>query len=248
LRPTTRLVAVNFPNNPTGAICSQENWRALVELCDEHGATLLSDEVYRGAVSVMMRVVFLLFAEERRLLPSDNELYAQSYSAGRLGAGMLTHQLGQSHDALAANIALYRSELAAAHGPDARGHVAVMLHTMIGDDRDQVRDIVREPFSNYLRSSIDLIARDTVGAAPGDFDLSRLPERDKEFMVRLSFDRYFNDAGLFGTVDDGVEVVRRLRSIGVDEIACLIDFGVEQDLVLRNLRHLGELRLRTAQA
>ena len=43
-------------------------------------------EVYRGAVSVMMRVVFLLFAEERRLLPSDNELYAQSYSAGRLGA------------------------------------------------------------------------------------------------------------------------------------------------------------------
>ena len=43
-------------------------------------------EVYRGAVSVMMRVVFLLFAEERRLLPSDNELYAQAYSAGRLGA------------------------------------------------------------------------------------------------------------------------------------------------------------------
>ncbi len=33
-------------------------------------------DVYRGAVSVMMRIVFLLFAEERRLLPSDNELYA----------------------------------------------------------------------------------------------------------------------------------------------------------------------------
>jgi len=48
LRPNTKLVAVNFPNNPTGAICSQETWRALVELCDEHGATLLSDEVYRG--------------------------------------------------------------------------------------------------------------------------------------------------------------------------------------------------------
>ena len=167
-------------------------------------------------------------------------------AAGRLGAGMLTHQLGQNHDALASNIALYRQELAAAHGPEARGHVAVMLHTMIGADRDQVRETVREPFSNYLRSSIDLIARDTVGAAPGDFDLSRLPARDKEFMVRLSFDRYFNDAGLFGTVDDGVEVVRRLKSIGVDEIACLIDFGVDQDVVLRSLRHLGELRLRTA--
>lgn len=43
-------------------------------------------DVYRGAVSVMMRVVFLLFAEERGLLPTDNELYARAYSAGRLGA------------------------------------------------------------------------------------------------------------------------------------------------------------------
>ncbi|MFJ7259068.1 Eco57I restriction-modification methylase domain-containing protein [Streptomyces globosus] len=38
-------------------------------------------EVYRGAVAVMMRVVFLLFAEERGLLPADNEVYAKSYSA-----------------------------------------------------------------------------------------------------------------------------------------------------------------------
>ncbi|MGR6320069.1 SAM-dependent DNA methyltransferase [Micromonospora soli] len=41
-------------------------------------------EVYRGSVAVMMRIVFLLFAEERKLLPADNELYATAYSAGRL--------------------------------------------------------------------------------------------------------------------------------------------------------------------
>ncbi|XRQ12159.1 Eco57I restriction-modification methylase domain-containing protein [Actinomadura welshii] len=41
-------------------------------------------EVYRGAVAVMMRVVFLLFAEERGLLPADKELYRTAYSAGRL--------------------------------------------------------------------------------------------------------------------------------------------------------------------
>jgi aspartate/methionine/tyrosine aminotransferase len=48
LRPTTRLVAVNFPNNPTGAVPDQATWRALVELCEERGIRLLSDEVYRG--------------------------------------------------------------------------------------------------------------------------------------------------------------------------------------------------------
>ncbi|MEU8124651.1 DNA methyltransferase [Spirillospora sp. NPDC049024] len=43
-------------------------------------------EVYRGAVAVMMRVVFLLFAEECGLLPADKELYRNSYSVGRLCA------------------------------------------------------------------------------------------------------------------------------------------------------------------
>ncbi|MEW2400408.1 type IIL restriction-modification enzyme MmeI [Streptomyces sp. NPDC046862] len=47
-------------------------------------ADVPAQEVYRGAVAIMMRVVFLLFAEERGLLPSDNELYAQAYSASRL--------------------------------------------------------------------------------------------------------------------------------------------------------------------
>jgi aspartate/methionine/tyrosine aminotransferase len=63
LRPDTKLVAVNFPNNPTGAIPSQETWRALVDLCDVHGATLLSDEVYRG-----------LETDESRRLPQAAEL------------------------------------------------------------------------------------------------------------------------------------------------------------------------------
>lgn len=161
--------------------------------------------------------------------------------AGRLGVGVLTHQLGQSHEALAGNIAAYREELAAAHGPDARGHVAVMLHTMIGGDRDEVREVVRGPFTDYLRSSFDLIARDPA-AAGGGFDPSRMSAADKEFLVERSFDRYFSTAGLFGTVSDGVEVARRMTSIGVDEIACLIDFGVPQDRVLCALPHLGELR------
>ncbi|ROT31686.1 DNA methyltransferase [Micromonospora sp. HM5-17] len=56
----------------------------------ERGGTGLQEvdahDVYRGAVSVMMRIVFLLFAEERKLLPADNELYATAYSAGQLCA------------------------------------------------------------------------------------------------------------------------------------------------------------------
>ena len=49
-------------------------------------ANVTAYEVYRGAVAVMMRTVFLLFAEESGLLPADNELYACAYSAGGLYA------------------------------------------------------------------------------------------------------------------------------------------------------------------
>ena len=48
LRPTTRVVAVNFPNNPTGAVPDAATFAALVELCEERGIRLFSDEVYRG--------------------------------------------------------------------------------------------------------------------------------------------------------------------------------------------------------
>ena len=48
LQPTTRVIAVNFPNNPTGAVPGQNTWRELIQLCAEREIRLVSDEVYRG--------------------------------------------------------------------------------------------------------------------------------------------------------------------------------------------------------
>lgn len=43
-----------------------------------------NQELYRAAVTMMMRLVFLFVAEERRLLPLDDPLYAESYAASTL--------------------------------------------------------------------------------------------------------------------------------------------------------------------
>jgi aspartate/methionine/tyrosine aminotransferase len=48
LRPTTKVVAVNVPNNPTGFVPDLDAWLALAALCEERGIVLFSDEVYRG--------------------------------------------------------------------------------------------------------------------------------------------------------------------------------------------------------
>jgi aspartate/methionine/tyrosine aminotransferase len=48
LRPTTRVVSVNFPNNPTGKVIPTGDFARLAALCDDRGIHLFSDEVYRG--------------------------------------------------------------------------------------------------------------------------------------------------------------------------------------------------------
>ena len=76
------------------------------------------DDLYSGAVTVMMRLVFLLFAEERRLLPSDDAGYDAAYSVSRLveqlehraainGEQTLEHRTGAWHRLLALARALH---------------------------------------------------------------------------------------------------------------------------------------------
>lgn len=47
MQPETKLVSVNFPNNPTGASLSRDRFQALVDACRGRGVWLFSDEVYR---------------------------------------------------------------------------------------------------------------------------------------------------------------------------------------------------------
>jgi len=69
LRPNTKLISINFPNNPTGAVPSRAAFGALVELCRTHGIWLFNDEVYRGLES----------SDEYRL-PQVAEVYERGIS------------------------------------------------------------------------------------------------------------------------------------------------------------------------
>lgn len=48
IRPNTKLVTINFPHNPTGAILPLDRYHALVELCRKHGIYILHDEIFNG--------------------------------------------------------------------------------------------------------------------------------------------------------------------------------------------------------
>lgn len=165
--------------------------------------------------------------------------------AGRLEANVLTHLLGQDVEKLAEKIRLYRDAFASA-GATGRGHVTLMLHTYLGGELDEIRETVRGPFSTYIRSALDLEL--AASRASGELDRHEPSEEDMAYLVRQAFDRYFETSGLFGTPQSCRGLVERLASIGVDEIACLIDFGIDEDAVLASLEHVTALAdsLRTA--
>jgi aspartate/methionine/tyrosine aminotransferase len=48
IRPNTRLVTINFPHNPTGAMLARDRFEALIALCRKHGISLLGDEIFKG--------------------------------------------------------------------------------------------------------------------------------------------------------------------------------------------------------
>ncbi|HEY0079202.1 MAG TPA: amino acid adenylation domain-containing protein [Pyrinomonadaceae bacterium] len=171
-------------------------------------------------------------------------------SAGRIGAGLLTHLLGQSVEELGEKVEAYREAWReAGHGKEEgsrwpEGHVTLMLHTYVGEEKEAVREIVRKPFNRYLMQSVGL-ARNLTRSLGYDLEIESLSEDELEAILNRGFDRYFETSGLLGTPDSCMEMIERLKAIGVDEVGCLIDFGIETETVLRGLRYLNIVRERS---
>jgi natural product biosynthesis luciferase-like monooxygenase protein len=163
--------------------------------------------------------------------------------AGELGFHVLTALLTQSIEEVAPKIQLYRDSLAR-HGHDPRsGKVTMMMHTFIGEDPDAVLKKVRVPLTKYLKSHLNLIE---TGAQSLNLEVNirehEDPEKYRDQMAAFAFERYYRTSSLIGTPSSCMRMIERLQAIGVDEVACLIDFGIDVDSVLESLEDLVVLR------
>jgi natural product biosynthesis luciferase-like monooxygenase protein len=174
--------------------------------------------------------------------------------AGAGGFRILTHLLGQSVEQLAKKLSIYRKAWRE-HGHPGDGYVTLMLHTFVGADDDQVREVVREPMIDYLASALDLTEQAAWSfpafreraSATGQtlsqmFAAQSLTPEEKSAILNHAFERYFETSGLFGTVETCLAMVHRLKGIGIDELACLIDFGVASSTALQHLEQLNRVR------
>ena len=177
--------------------------------------------------------------------------------AGSIGANVLTHLLGQTVDEVGGKIKIYHQALRDAGHDPANFTVTLMLHTYLASDREQARTVARGPMKEYLRSAAGLIKqyawafpafKKPAGVNnPFDLDLRSLNDEEMDAILDFAFQRYFEDSGLFGTIDDAVARVEELKRIGVGEVACLIDYGIPTPQVLESLVPLAEVLRRTNQ-
>lgn len=165
--------------------------------------------------------------------------------AGAAGHNVLTHLLGQSLDALDTKVAAYRRAWREA-GHAGQGRVTLMLHTFVGEDDAAVRRTVKAPMLRYLGSSANLVGSYTASVP---FFQQRCPATegplsadDVRDALEFSFERYYATSSLLGTMDACLAMTDQLRAMGIAEVACLIDFGVQAQAVLDALPLLAELR------
>jgi natural product biosynthesis luciferase-like monooxygenase protein len=161
--------------------------------------------------------------------------------AGEIGANILTSLIGLTFEELAERIILYREALMQ-HGynPEEK-KVSLMIHTYMGDDIDTVKEKARKPYCKYLRSHSDLLTTMTQGLGE-TFEPNDLSEDDLDDLFSSIFERHFNTKVLLGTPSSCLPFVKSLQSIGVNEIACLVDFGIDFDSVMKSLYYVNELK------
>ncbi len=160
--------------------------------------------------------------------------------AGETGAGVLTHLLGQDLAELAKKVEIYR-EARRDSGHAGEGCVTIALHTFVGDDLATVKATVKEPLIRYLADSADLMKGLSQAMYPG-CEMKNLTAEETRGLVEFSFNRYFDLCGLLGTPETCRKTLAQLQRIGIDEVACLIDFGVDVDATLAALENLDRVR------
>ncbi|WP_237554050.1 MupA/Atu3671 family FMN-dependent luciferase-like monooxygenase, partial [Streptomyces sp. SID724] len=164
--------------------------------------------------------------------------------AARRGLGVVTNLMGQTVDELAANIAHYRRTRAACGLDPAAGRVTVLVHTYLGDDHATARAEALEPMVRYLRSSL-LMRSAATAAGQRREDVAAASEEDLDYLFRRAYDRYCDQRALIGTPTSVAPFVAALHGAGVDEIAALVDFGMDRERLRAGLERLDVLRRRT---
>jgi natural product biosynthesis luciferase-like monooxygenase protein len=158
--------------------------------------------------------------------------------AAKLGVNVLTGLMELDLDELAACVSAYRRDFTGT----SPARVTLTVHTHVRPEPQLARAAARSALNAYLRSFITTSRRSLMAQPEARAAIAELSAAEEEAIMSSITDRYLRSRSLIGTPQECAAFVDRLAGCGVDEIACLVDFGLQQDQVLEGLTHLLRVR------
>lgn len=162
------------------------------------------------------------------------------YNAASIGANIFTHMVGQDITRLSERISLYREQLRQSGFNPSEQTVTVMLHTFIDSDQDYVLLKTQEPLRKYLQDSFEPYLKSSQ-VIHDQKALFIENQNSCNEMLNIKLKNCLNTS-LIGTPEKCKNFIESLKEIGVDEVACLLDFGLKIEDIMKSLAYLNDLR------
>ncbi|AIQ45515.1 aromatic amino acid aminotransferase [Paenibacillus sp. FSL R7-0273] len=180
ITPRSKLLVLNFPSNPTGAVMSYEDWLPIAELVKEHNLLVLSDEIYAELTydSRHVSIASIPGMQERTILISGFSK-AFAMTGWRVGYACGNREL------LAAMLKIHQYTAMCA---PVLGQIAALesLRSGLGD-KDRMKEVFRQRRTLFVEGlrTIGLDCREPEGAFYAFPSIARTGMRSEEFALRL---------------------------------------------------------------
>jgi len=180
ITPRSKVLILCYPNNPTGAVMSYEDWLPIAKLVEEHNLIVISDEIYAELTYDQKHVSFasLPGMKERTILISG-------FSKAFAMTGWRVGYACGNRDLIAAMLKIHQYTVMCA---PTMGQIAALASLRIGmDDKEEMMDSYnkrRQMFIKGLRE-IGLPCHEPKGAFYAFPDITITGLSSAEFAQRL---------------------------------------------------------------
>lgn len=161
--------------------------------------------------------------------------------AGEIGAGILTGLLNSTFAELEEKITAYRNAYKKHNHTKGGDTVVLMLHTYLDETIEKAQEKARPSMKKYLLKSLEMSGKEVLENENNPV-LKSITEKSVEELLDFSVNKYFKESSLIGNLESSFSILNKAVKSGVDEIACLIDFGIDKENVLEALPRITQLK------
>lgn len=158
--------------------------------------------------------------------------------AGELGHNILTNCNRKTRDTVASKIRIYRDANRKANRPP--GRVTVMAHTFVAETEEELLRVATPALDKYLDVHLELQSERAKGLGGTDA-VAEMDDDDRAFLKQRTIRQFIQESGFIVQEKDAAERLAEFAAIGVDEVACLLDFGIPFEDTMKSLARIAKL-------